>query len=416
MRSAFIVLTILALPSAALFFFSELAPPDRAPQVVAVESPAGEGSGQSNLHTSDTGEVLLSWIEPAGEGSHQLRFSRWNGQGWSAPRTIAEGAEWFVNWADFPSMASVGEDFLAAHTLVRNGERWYDYDIHLRLSTDGGQSWSDALIPHRDGVSAEHGFVSLVPLEDRLAAVWLDGRHSGDGHGSGAMTLRYAVIDRAGGLSEEAELDSRVCDCCQTSAARTSQGLLVAYRDRSPDEIRDIGIVRLEEGRWSEPALVHADGWKIAGCPVNGPALDARQDRVAVAWYTQAEDTPQVRLAFSADAGRTFSDPVRVDEGETMGRVDALLLPDGSAAVAWMEFGEGDEVRLLVRRITAAGRRFPPILVATTDSSRRSGFPHLALAGGELLIAWTSTESDRVRTARISTRALQSDAETRRPN
>jgi hypothetical protein len=42
-----------------------------------------------------------------GEGRFSLRFALKKGDGWSAPRVIAEGANWFVNWADFPSMVAL---------------------------------------------------------------------------------------------------------------------------------------------------------------------------------------------------------------------------------------------------------------------------------------------------------------------
>ena len=38
---------------------------------------------------------------------------------------------------------------------------------------------------------------------------------------------------------------------------------MIAYRDRSADEVRDISIVRRVGGRWTKPAPVHDDGWKI---------------------------------------------------------------------------------------------------------------------------------------------------------
>jgi len=43
-------------------------------------------------------------------------------------------------------------------------------------------------------------------------------------------------------------LDTRVCECCQTSVAMTAEGPVVVYGDCSEaeKEIRDISIVRLE--------------------------------------------------------------------------------------------------------------------------------------------------------------------------
>ncbi|HLM67635.1 MAG TPA: hypothetical protein VK358_08920, partial [Longimicrobium sp.] len=61
-------------------------------------SPAAEGSGEPNLTVGPDGRVYLSWIEPAADGAHALRFSVLQGDAWSAPRTIASGRGWFVNW------------------------------------------------------------------------------------------------------------------------------------------------------------------------------------------------------------------------------------------------------------------------------------------------------------------------------
>ncbi|HEX8851924.1 MAG TPA: sialidase family protein, partial [Pyrinomonadaceae bacterium] len=306
-------------------------------------SPAGEGSGQSNLAVTPDGRVLLSWIERLDKGRFALRFAAREGAGWTAPRTIAEGSNWFVNWADFPSLVVLPEGTLAAHWLVKSGVGAYAYDVHIARSVDGGKTWSAPFTPHRDGTQTEHGFVSMFAAEGRLAAVWLDGRetqtatpHEGGAgqpsaeHAHGQMTLRYATLDGAGAvISSERLLDARVCECCQTSAANTSEGAVVVYRDRSEREIRDISIVRrLPGGRWTQPATVHADNWQIDGCPVNGPSVAALGRRVAVGWFTLAGGTPRVQLAFSKDAGASFGQPLKVDDGDPVGRVEVLMLED----------------------------------------------------------------------------------------
>jgi len=203
-----------------------------------------------------------------------------------------------------------------------------------------------------------------------------------------SMTLRYAAIDAAGNVSDESELDERVCECCQTSAALTSDGPIVVYRDRSQSEVRDIYVVRYANGAWSKPQPAFADNWQINGCPVNGPAVSADGKRVAVAWFTGVADTPRVKIAFSQDAGATFSQPIQVDDGESAGRVDTVLLPDGSALVCWLS-GNADGGAIKVRRVGADGSVGPPALIAKTDISRSSGFPRMARFGDEVHFAWT---------------------------
>ena len=363
-------------------------------QVREIPSPAGPSSGQPNLTVSPDGRVHLSWIERRGEGGYSLRFSTLEGGVWGPPRTIAEGEHWFVNWADFPSLVALPDGSLAAHWLVKSGPGTYAYDVHIARSFDGGKAWGQPFVPHRDGTQTEHGFVSMFAAEDgSLAAVWLDGREmKGDntGHGHGQMTLRYVTIRRDGKLGQEAVLDSRVCECCQTSVAMTAKGPLLVYRDRSDLEVRDIAVIRWQAGKWSAARPLSRDGWQINGCPVNGPAVSASGRRVAAAWFTGADNTPRVRVAFSGDAGETFGEPIRVDDGNPAGRVDVLVLPDGSAIVSWLEkLSGGGGVR--VRRVRPNGKRGHSLTVAPAGTARSTGFPQMVRVGGALVFAWTGS-------------------------
>lgn len=371
------------------------------------DSPTDGDSREPELKATHDGRIILSWVEKAGAKSYALRISTRDGNGWSEARTVAQGENWFVNWADFPSVVALRDGSLAAHWLVKSGSGTYAYNVNISRSNDGGKSWSTPIVPHRDNTQTEHGFVSLIPLPDgRLGAVWLDGRNmknmkEDDDHApaSESMTLRYAAIDADGKLSDEAQLDERVCECCQTSAALTDEGPIAVYRDRSQSEVRDIHFVRQINGGWGSPQPVHADNWEINGCPVNGPSVNADGRRVVVGWFTSAGDTPQVKVAFSNDAGATFSSPIQVDDGEASGRVDALLLPDGSALVCWLA-GNAEGGAIKVRRVRADGTLGPAADIAKTDISRSSGFPRMARLGNEVYFAWTEFgKPSRVRTA-----------------
>lgn len=378
--------------------------------------PAAPGAGMPSV-AADEEALYLSWTEPTGEEGpggreiHAVRFAVLPvgapspEGGWSAPRTLAASDRFFVNWADFPSIAAAGEGRLAAHWLARSGEGTYDYDVVVSASTDGGANWSEPRIMHADGVQAEHGFLSFFPQEEGFGAVWLDGRHT---VGPGAMTLRAGLLTWEGEPRDLAELDARICDCCQTGAAVTARGVVALYRGRSADEVRDILAVRLEDGVWDAPTPVHDDGWVIPACPVNGPAVSARGDRVAAAWFTGAQERARVHLAFSDDGGHSWSPPLEVDEGAPLGRVDVVLLNDGSAVVVWLEATEEDAA-LLVRRVTR-GALGPALNLAATGAARASGFPRMAPGpDGRILVAWTAPGTGRgapstLRTAWIETR------------
>ena len=372
--------------------------------VTQMTSPTGPGSGEPFLALGRDGLLYLSWLEPA-DSAHALKFATFDGSEWSAPRTIREGRDFFVNWADFPSIKVLEDGRLAAHWLQRTGTGTYAYGVRVAQSADGGSTWSEALIPHRDSSDTEHGFVTLWPEGAGMGAVWLDGRKYNEaGHSpTNEMMVVSTTIAPDGQLGAEVPLDERACDCCQTAVAITSNGPIVAYRDRTEEEIRDIYVVRRVNGRWTAPAPVHADGWKIAACPVNGPAVAAKDQRVALAWFTSANDSARVKVAFSSDAGATFGSPVRIDDGQPAGRVDVALLRDGSALVSWIERTGGDTAAVRVRHVTADGKPAPAITIATSSAARASGFPRMVLRGDDAIFAWTEPgKPSAIRLARLS--------------
>ena len=369
---------------------------------VALVSPAAPGSGEPRLAVGPDGAVYLSWFEKLAKG-HALKLARLEGVRWSKPVTVASGDSFFVNWADFPSLVVVGGKRLAIAWPWKRGGSPYAYDVRVAQSPDGGRSWGRFTVPHRDGTPTEHGFISLVPAGQAVRAVWLDGRkfpvpkpgesaHGHDDEPQGEMTLRSARVGSDGALSEEAELDARVCDCCQTGATVSEGGVLVAYRDRGDKEVRDISIVRLETGVWSAPMRVSADDWEIPACPVNGPAVDARGPRVAVAWFTAGGGRARVRVAFSSDGGRSFGAPIDLPVGDPLGRVDLVQLDDGAALVSWMD-AIGKEAEVRVARVTPAGEVGEMVIVARTSAARASGFPRMVHSGRRVIVAWTEVGS-----------------------
>jgi hypothetical protein len=362
------------------------------PQQIA--TPAAVNSAQPQLSTSRRG-VLLSWIERTGDLA-TLKFSERTTAGWSPARTVASGRNWFVNWADVPSVLRLPSGALVAHWLQKSAASTYAYDVRLSYSTDDGKTWSASFLPHHDGTPTEHGFASLFPMGEGFGLVWLDGRamksgdHGGDHGGGGDMSVRFARFDKAFKQVEETSVDARVCECCPTTAAVTAEGVITAYRNRSDDEIRDNYVARLVNGKWSTPQAVFNDGWKIAACPVNGPSLSANGNAVAMSWFTVKGEQGQAYTAFSQDAGKTFSTPIRVDDGGTLGRVDVELLPDGSALATWIEFAD-QRAQFRARQIDRTGKRSAPVTIAGIAGSRASGYPRAAIANGEIVFAWTES-------------------------
>jgi hypothetical protein len=370
-------------------------PPETARELT---SPAGADSAQPNLAVGPAGETYLSWIETTESGTPALKFAVRKDDQWSPAQTIVQSDDLIVNYADFPSLLPMAGGVLAAHwmTEIPHSD---GYRVNIAFSGDGGRTWGKPVVPHRDTTATEHGFVTMIPAPGGgLGAVWLDSRKlAGKKEDSGGdVAMMYTGVGVDGKLGPETTIDGRVCECCQPNAVETPKGILVAYRDRSQYEIRDITTVRFDGHEWSPPKTVFGDNWKIDGCPINGPATAAKESRVVVAWFTAPGDKPKVQAAFSSDAGDSFGLPVQVDDGNPVGRVGVVMLDSGSAIVAWLERMD-QAVELRASRVEANGTRHGSMVIGTTGSGTSGGFPRVARSGDAVVFAWTDTKTNRVR-------------------
>lgn len=348
----------------------------------------------SSLTTSKDGVTWLTWLEPEGNRQHVLKCARFDvvDNRWGAPQTIARGSGWFVNWADFPVMVAHKERLLAVWFVTgpeKAGEHG-GYYAQFSVSGDGGRAWS---APQKlTGESASVEFAALQVLEKGgILAAWLDGRSRGKAeHGRQALYARIVGAPRPDGV-----VDPSVCDCCQVSLVATADGgALIAYRGRSQEEIRDIRFARYHEGKWGPPRTLHADRWKIAGCPVNGPQLATNGPHTVAAWFTSANGQPRVFVARADETFDRFGPPSQVDLGRPQGRVDAALLTDGTALVTWLESsGTAQEGGIFIRAQSLKGEMSVPVLLAATTTTRASGFPRITVlkdtAPARLLLSYT---------------------------
>ncbi len=356
--------------------------------------PSDRYSSLPHLVNGADGRLYLSWVEQSADSAF-FRYSEWQSDAWSSPEDIAWGADWFVNWADYPQMTTNFKGEMLAYVLAKSGEDTYAYDVMLT-----NPDWATSVKLHHDNTQTEHGFATMLPLNDGYFQVaWLDGRETVDG---GPMTLRTALVDSEGDAFDQRVLDDRVCDCCQTSGATTDRGYVYVYRDRSENEVRDIAIVRGAGTMATRPQIVYEDNWQIEGCPVNGPEVDAIGNNLAVAWFTAAKDQPKVSVIFSEDGGAIFGDRIVLDDEKPLGRVDLEMLDAESAVVSWLGREKG-EVVVKARWANKYGLLGKTVIVAASDEARDSGFPQMEQFGEAMYFAWTSNAEDfsTIRTARI---------------
>ena len=386
--------------------------------------PTVDGAAQPDLAVGPDGRLLLSWIRRLGDRNALVYATYLGDDTWeSAPKTIVVGSTLSANWANTPHILMTDDGGLWAHWLQSpaNAASPHASDVLLTRSPDNGVHWSAPVAVNDDATGTEHGFVSLWPAgPDTLGIAWLDGRntagaahmhgaegaksaksapHTGHDAHAGEMTVRGALFDAAMKRSDDVQIDAATCDCCGTDVAATPRGALLVYRDRTEDEIRDIVAVRHGAKAWGKPVVVHADGWKMPACPLNGPAVAANGNNVAVAWYTAPGEHPVVRLARSADAGDRFDAPVDVDAGPAVqGRVD-VAMDDTATWLVWLrEDARGQSLQLA--RFDSRGGKPQQIEVARLQGrGRGTGFPKLAVRRGIAFVAWTDIVEGRTRLA-----------------
>jgi len=357
--------------------------PPSAIEVAELAAPAAPRAGGVAFAAAADGGHRLSWVEPAAGGANALRFATFDpaARRWSAAQTVATDTTITTNPIDVPQLVFAGHDqAFAIWTDGHGGAR-------LCVSRDRGATWSRPE-PWARAAHTVEKFSFAVLADGRVLAAWLD--HRGP-EGDGRQKLCARVLD-AGGLSAEAAakaesdtlVDDAVCDCCPTTLIAFPDGTaLVAYRGRTDDEIRDIRVARFRGDHWEAPHTVNNDGWRINACPVNGPRLASDGGRVAIAWFTAADNEPRVLASFSPDAGARFLMPLALDLGKAAGHVDAVLLHDGAFLVSWLE-ADGS---LWLRRITPEFSATDPIALSAARDGKVNGIARLALvrdyAGGD---------------------------------
>ena len=357
-----------------------------------LSNPAPSGSLEPNWSVAPDGAAVLSWIEPSQDGSAALRYAVRRGSAWTEPRTIADHRHFFRHPAEVPEVMAASNGHWLAHWVEMPDPATEAENVYVSTSPDGAH-WTAPALAQRDHSPVQHGLVSMLPDASGGASLFFLESLKGD---DGPTYLLHSTVDASGKLVNEERIDDDVCSCCPTAVVKTAKGLLVAYRDHTPKNIRDISVLRFENGKWTASKTLNADNWQIDACPVNAAAVAAAGDRVAISWFTAAQNSPRVLAAFSSDSGANFSKPVTVSTGRAHGYTSVAVDDHGNAIVSWVEQGSNGS-RVLARAITPAGAPGPVLEIAKGDKSAL-GYPKLARAGNVTLIAWGGS---KVQTAAV---------------
>ena len=92
---------------------SAVVAPEQPLVIRTTQSPTDGDSREPDLYATYDGRVMLSWVEKVTEKRYALRSATLDGNGWGEARTVSQGENWFVNWADFPSVIALKNGTLA---------------------------------------------------------------------------------------------------------------------------------------------------------------------------------------------------------------------------------------------------------------------------------------------------------------
>lgn len=345
------------------------------------------------------GSALVSWWA-GDEEEAVLRAIEADASGVSRPRELFTFRDAFLNWADVPAFLATRSGGLLFAPVRRSRAR-ADYELHFLLLDDRLRPRGEPRRLHDHLGPGEHGFATPFVLGGAPHCAWLDGRDAG-GPGGATRLLARSIDPDDGTLGPERVLDDRVCDCCAPDAAALADGaVLLAYRDRTPREVRDISVLRLEPDGSVDPVFESGDGWVMPGCPVNGPAVAARGERALLAWYTESRE-PRVLVATSEDGGRTWSGRAALPILHPLGRVDAGFAAGGTPFVTYLE-RTPQGASWTAARLGAAGEVLEILEMAPAAPGRSSGFGRLGALGDGLLFAATAdTDPPRILLRRIA--------------
>ena len=358
-----------------------------------VKTPTNKNSLGPNL-CSFGNHFALSWIERNTDGEARLQMATWNGSEFDEIRLIAKSKGMFANWADIPSLVEAPSGDLYAHWLNRIGNETYAYGIQIERSIDHGKSWQSLGWLHNDTSATEHGFVSLIPENRHVRAFWLDGRQMKKP--TGKMMLRTAILD-GNKIKSENMLDDDVCTCCPTGAIQLPSGSAVVYRDRLPQEIRDISLVHLKNDRWSKPSRIQKDNWVMPGCPVNGPSIATNGNIIAVSRFTVIKNKAKIILRLFKDGQAESGKEIMLDENIPVGRCTTVCSKDAVYNI-WIGVDKKQTV-LRMAEVSLSGKIKRKITLVPIDKDRSSGMPRAIFNNNYLWVSWTG--SNQVRLGRL---------------
>ncbi|MDC0266869.1 hypothetical protein OAK83_02685, partial [bacterium] len=172
-----------------------------------------------------------------------------------------------------------------------------------------------------------------------------------------------------------------------TSAIQLTDGPMVVYRDRSPEEIRDFSFVTDLEQGWSAPEKIAEDNWLMPGCPVNGASIASSGDLVAISRFTVIQGKPQVILQFYKQGQSDLRKDLVLDKNAPIGRCSTVCTKNAIYTI-WIG-KEKKQTVLRMAEVSPNGNVRRQEILCKIDAGFSSGMPRSIFSGGHVWVSWT---------------------------
>lgn len=189
--------------------------------------------------------------------------------------------------------------------------------LYDSISTDGKQF---TLQPVRQGdPGGAMGGSIVVANGHEMYTAWVDNRKTKEyakTHEVGAGDIYFnRSLDDGKTYSKPVKIsDATACVCCAPNVVAHGDTVIVAYRSTN-EGFKEIRIMTpFDKGEtWNEGVQVSTDDFLFKGCLEMKPdlAIDPSGRHVIVMWSAQRT----YRMALSNDGGKTFGDPIQLEDG-----------------------------------------------------------------------------------------------------
>lgn len=371
-------------------------------------------SGPPTLALASNGKTAyVAWLQKGDGGSDVLLEAVTpNGRRLRAPVRVNATPGDASTHEQAPPQVAVGpggEVYVVWQKSTEVRGRMYPVsDLRFAYSTDGGRTFSPTMTVNDDAGArpSSHSFHNVTVAPDGTVYVaWLDGRaqdaaraaHPAHGHGAGGVGAEIRVASwRPGDASfgPSARVDGDVCPCCRTSLAVGPDGAVyVAWRKVYPGEVREVVVARSADGgrTFSAPVRVQRDGWVFPGCPHAGPsiAVDGR-GRLFATWYSGKAGGQGLYYAVSSDGGRSFGSPVALVTGDFVPASQARLAAGADGVWAAWDDMRGKEKQIRVGRLDGTS-------VREVGDPTAGSTPSIRMSGETGAVTWHEGQAVRIR-------------------